>query len=44
MSERTGTVGDFDEHLKTYKGFLNLLAFSAAGSVAILVILLFTTR
>jgi hypothetical protein len=41
MSERTeAAVGDFDEHLKTYKGFLNLLMFSAAGSVAILVLLL----
>jgi hypothetical protein len=40
----TDVMGDFNEHLKTYKGFLNLLTYSAAGSVAILLILLLTLR
>ncbi len=34
--------GDFNDHLKTYKGFLNLIAFSAAAAVATLVILFFS--
>ena len=33
--------GDFGEHLKTYKGFLNLLVYSAAGAVATLLLLYF---
>ncbi|QGM46572.1 aa3-type cytochrome c oxidase subunit IV [Methylocystis heyeri] len=38
----TDAMGDFNEHLKTYKGFLNLLTYSAAGTVALLVILFFS--
>ena len=32
---------DFNEHLKTYKGFLNLLIFATAGTVATLVLMAF---
>jgi hypothetical protein len=33
--------GDFADHLKTYKGFLNLLIYAAGASVATLILLYF---
>ncbi len=42
MTDRADAMGDFNDHLKTYKGFLNLLTFSAAATVAILAILYLT--
>jgi hypothetical protein len=33
--------GDYGDHLKTYKGFLNLLIFATGGSVLTLIIMYF---
>ena len=32
---------DYGDHLKTYKGFLNLLIYSAGGSVLTLILMYF---
>ena len=33
--------GDYGDHLKTYKGFLNLLIYTAGGSVLTLILMYF---
>jgi hypothetical protein len=35
------TGGDYGDHLKTYKGFLNLLIYATAGSVLTLILMYF---